>query len=475
LSKLSPLEKWSYALGGIPQAAKDAAFVNFVVFYYTQVLGLSGTLTGLAMLIALTWDAISDPLVGSWSDTVRTRWGRRHPPILVGGIATAFMFLLLFNPPAGLDETQIFLWLLGVSLLLRTFITINFIPYQAMGAELSTDYDQRTIIAKARVTIAWLAGMALPAIAFLFFFQADGDRDGRLVAENYWYYGLMTAALMLLAVLASVWGTRSAIPRLPQAAADSPRFSLSRPLTDFLLAAKNYNFRISIGTKLAFGICAGSFTTLGLYMGTYFWEFTSTQLAGLVIPTFFGTITAFTTIHRLGKRYDKPQLIAGLCLLFFFNTLWFIGGRLLGVLPDNGHGLLYLLQLVQVYLSVFILVSMQILGASLLADILDQQEVETGIRQEGVFFAASTFVYKATTGVGTFIGGITIDLVGLKPGIEPGAVPESTLTALGWISGPVVSLLVLVAWYFATKIRLSRQQVHTIQAQLAARVSPTPP
>jgi GPH family glycoside/pentoside/hexuronide:cation symporter len=469
LSKLSPLEKWSYALGGIPQAAKDAAFINFVVFYYTQVLGLSGTLTGLAMLIALTWDAISDPLVGSWSDTVRSRWGRRHPLILGGGIATALMFLLLFNPPAGLGETGAFLWLLGVSLLLRTFITINFIPYQAMGAELSEDYDQRTIIAKARVTLAWMAGMALPAIAFLFFFQADGDVDGRLIAANYWYYSLMSAVLMFVAVLVCVWGTRSAIPRLPQAAADAPRFSLSRPVTDFLMAAKNRNFRISIGTKLAFGICAGSFTTLGLYMGTYFWEFSATQLAGLVIPTFFGTITAFTTIHRLGKRYDKPQLIASLCLLFFFNTLWFIGGRLLGLLPENGHASIYLLQLVQVYLSVFILVCMQILGASLLADILDQQEVETGVRQEGVFFAASTFVYKATTGIGSLIGGVTIDIVGLKPGVEPGAVPEATLTALGWISGPCVSLLVLVAWYYATKIRLSRAQVTTIQQQLAAR------
>jgi len=58
---------------------ENAAFINFVVFYYTQVMGLSGTLTGLAMSIALSWDAISDPLVGSWPDTVRSRWGRRQP------------------------------------------------------------------------------------------------------------------------------------------------------------------------------------------------------------------------------------------------------------------------------------------------------------------------------------------------------------------------------------------------------------
>jgi GPH family glycoside/pentoside/hexuronide:cation symporter len=465
---MSSIEKWCYATGGIPQAAKDAAFINFVVFYYTQVMGLSGTLTGLAMLIALSWDAISDPLVGSWSDTVRSRWGRRHPLIFVGGIATSLVFLLLFNPPSGLGEMQLFIWLVGVSLVLRTFVTIYYIPYSAMGAELSTDYDQRTIIAKARVTVGWLAGMALPTIAFVFFFKSDGSGDGRLVAENYWHYGLLSTALMLVAVLVCVWGTRSAIPRLPQAKPGGPAFTLSRPFSDFMQAASNANFRVTIGTKLAFGICAGTFTTLGLYMGTYFWEFSTNQLAGLIAPTLLGTITAFLIIHRLGKRYDKPQLIAALCLIFFFNMLWFIGGRLLGLWPDNGHPLLYILQMGQTYITVFVIVSMQVLGVSLLADILDQQEAETGSRQEGVFFGASTFVIKSTTGVGSLIGGITIDLVGLQPGAEPGSVPESTLTALGWISGPCVALLVLVAWYFATKVRLSRQQVQAMQKQLSA-------
>ena len=185
MRSLNSLEKWSYAVGSMPFAVKDAAFVNFVVFYYTQVQGLSGTLTGLAMFLALSWDAISDPVVGSWSDTLRTRWGRRHPMLVVGGIPTAILVLLLFDPPANLGEIGVFSWLLGVSILLRTFLTIYIIPHTAMGAELSTDYDERTVIAKARVTMGWLAAMALPAIGFLFFFQMDHGVDGRLVADNY--------------------------------------------------------------------------------------------------------------------------------------------------------------------------------------------------------------------------------------------------------------------------------------------------
>jgi Na+/melibiose symporter-like transporter len=89
MSTLTPLEKWSYAIGNMPFAVKDVAFNSFVVFYYTQVQGLSGSLTGLAMFIALSWDAVTDPFVGSWCDTVRSRWGRRHPLLLVGGVPTA--------------------------------------------------------------------------------------------------------------------------------------------------------------------------------------------------------------------------------------------------------------------------------------------------------------------------------------------------------------------------------------------------
>ena len=104
MASLTPLQKWSYAIGNVPYSVKDAAFGNFVVFYYTQVLGLGGTLAGLAMFLAMTWDAVSDPVVGGWSDTLRTRWGRRHPMLVFGGLPTALLFLLVFPPDMGLDR-----------------------------------------------------------------------------------------------------------------------------------------------------------------------------------------------------------------------------------------------------------------------------------------------------------------------------------------------------------------------------------
>ena len=160
MRSLNSLEKWSYAVGSMPFAVKDAAFVNFVVFYYTQVQGLSG---------ALGWPCnVSGPQLGR-----RFRSRRRqlvgHVAHRVGAGAIRCWLVGRYShchcyssccliPRHSLGEIGVFAWLLGVSILLRTFLTIYIIPHTAMGAELSTDYDERTVIAKARVTMGWLAG-----------------------------------------------------------------------------------------------------------------------------------------------------------------------------------------------------------------------------------------------------------------------------------------------------------------------------
>ncbi len=471
MRKITALEKWAYAIGNMPYSVKDAAFINFVVFYYTQVQGLSGSLAGLAAFIALSWDAVTDPIVGSWSDTYHSRWGRRHPLILVGGLGTAVMFLALFAPPAGLSEMGTFAWLTGVAIVLRTFLTINFIPFQAMGAELSPDYDERTVIAKARVAMGWLAGMFMPAIALYFIFQPGAEGDGRLVAENYKAYGVLSTVLAAAATLFCVWGTRTVISRLPPGSGEAGGLGIGKTINDFRVALANRNFRITIGTNLAFGMAVGVYSTLGLYLGTYFWEFSSTQLAGMVVPTALATLLAFAVLGRIGERYDKPTLVWVCCLSIAINTFWLVGARLLGWLPENGHPVIYPLFLLNTLLAVFTIVCLQAVGASLTADILDENELATGRRQEGVFFAAGTFILKATTGVGTMVAGIIVDSAGIQPGVEPGEVPQQALTLLGTFQLAVIGSLAIIAFLFALRIRLSREDHARIREQLAVRAA----
>lgn len=458
-------EKWSYAIGNMPFSVKDAAFSNFVVFYYTQVQGVSGTLAGLAFFLSLSFDALSDPIVGSWSDSIRSRLGRRHPVMIVGAIPTALLFLALFVPPEGLGNTGMFVWLLVVSILLRTSLTFYFIPYTALGAELSTHYDERTVIAKARVSMGWVAAMALPAIAFAILFPQENGIDGRLVAENYVHYGQISALVAFLAAFICIAGTWSVIPRLPQAKLDHT-FSWSAPFNDMRRVFGNRNFRFSMGSTLAFGISAGAYTALSLYVVTYFWEFSTQQLAGVVVTTALGTLAAFLLIARLGRRFDKPLLLAAASVVLAINCVWFIGARLLDWLPANGDATLYILLLLNNGVAVFTIVGLQAISASLTADIVDEHELLTDQRQEGVMFAAGTFVQKATIGIGTLLAGVVIDLSGVQADSLPGEVDAEVLFALGSFTLLVTATPALIAAYFNSKIKLGRVEHARIRAEL---------
>ena len=92
----------AFGVGQIAEGLKNASFNLFVLFYYNSVLGLSGSLCGLAIGIALVFDGLSDPLMGSISDNHRSRWGRRHPFMVIAALPFALAFFVLFAPPAGI-------------------------------------------------------------------------------------------------------------------------------------------------------------------------------------------------------------------------------------------------------------------------------------------------------------------------------------------------------------------------------------
>ena len=287
---------------------------------------------------------------------------------------------------------------------------------------------------------------------------------------NYWHYGILSALAAGVATLVCVVGTRTAIPRLPQAA-PGVTFDWAQPLDDLKLIFRNRNFRISMGATLAFGMCAGVYTTLGLYMGTYFWEFSTDQLAGFIAPTAIGTLLAFVCLNRLGRRFDKPTLLSAVSFGLAINVVWLIGARLLGLLPDNGHPLIYPMQLLNLGIAVMLIVALQALSISLWADILDEQQLVTGRRQEGVVFAAGSFVGKATTGAGSLLAGIVIDLSGIAPGAAPGAVSQGVLQSLGWFTLITIGSLAMVAFLFFTRLQLSRADHMKVASQLAAQGS----
>ncbi|NNL68212.1 MAG: hypothetical protein HKP30_18325, partial [Myxococcales bacterium] len=182
------------------------------MLYYTTVLGLPGTLSGLAIFIALCVDAVTDPLVGSISDHFRSRIGRRHPFMYFAAIPMGLCFYGLFAPPDGLSERQLFAWLTTFAIGVRLFLTFYMVPSGALGPEMTTHYDERTRLVSYRWLIGWMGALAILTSGwFVFFADREVVGDGRLDPANYPQLGLFAGVLVATAILVSSAGTHSVI------------------------------------------------------------------------------------------------------------------------------------------------------------------------------------------------------------------------------------------------------------------------
>ncbi|MCR9259406.1 MAG: MFS transporter [Pseudomonadaceae bacterium] len=457
-----------YATGVLSFTTKDVAFGSFVLFYYVSVVGLSGTLAGVVLFIALAWDALTDPIIGSFSDNLRSRWGRRHPLMAASGIPLAASLYLLFSVPEGLGQMGLFLWMLGVCIALRTFITLFTVPYLALGAELSNDYLERSKIAGARTLFGWLAGILLTAGAWYFVFDTSEGVDGRLITANYHLWGTVSFAVVAIFTTLVLVVTRKRIPFLPQANVGNA-FSLKQLAEDLTIAFKNSNFKYLFFVMLTLGVATGLNGALGTHLNTYFWEFTTAQLAVLTLLVVVPIAVMTLMMNWLNERIEK-QTVLNICIIgLVINTLWLIPGRLLDWIPSNGTDAIFYIVTAQVGISSALVIWFQTVSASVIADITDEQEYLTHKRQEGVFFAAQGFSIKFVTGFGSLVGGVVIDLIRLPVGAAPGTVEADIIFNLGIVMGPCIALSLLVPYFFSRKITLSRARHSEIRSLLDAR------
>jgi Na+/melibiose symporter-like transporter len=450
-------------------AAKDAAVINFVPFFFLQVMGLPGAYYAWAALIGQISDAVSDPVLGTVSDNHRSRWGRRHP-FMVGAILPyAACFYFMFAPGEGFSPLALFVWLAVALVAMRSTLTVFAVPYAALGAELSTNYEERSLIVSYRTILGWLAGIAIPFVALtLVFSRAPEGGDGRLVATNYVTYAWISMFVVVVTITVSAWFTRKEIPHLP-VPPTRRALRLLDPARDLIEALRNRNFRWIFVAMLFVGASTGVAVTFALFVNTYFWEFTSEQVGIIIMASVIGNVAAFAVLRPLVKRFEKKTIYIASIVLMVVNGLWWIPGRLLGLLPENGAPILFFLALVnQFFLAAAVLVQ-QTMAPAMIADIADEHEVETGARKDAVFFAAIGFSLKIPTGLGQFAGGFLLAWITIPTGALPGSVAPDVLFRLGIVAGPIVSLSFLTPLWFLARYHLSRARHAELQAILAER------
>ncbi len=429
----------AFGTGQLPEGIKSAAFGFFLLFYYNQVLGLSGTLSGIAIFIAMVVDAISDPLVGALSDGTRSRWGRRHPYMYVAALPFALSFYFLFAPPDGLSEMGLFLWLTTFSVLTRTFISFYSVPHLSLGAELSRDYDERTLLSSLRMIMQLLGMFAVLIGGPLFFFNATADFDnGQLNPEAYPPFALTAFWIMVIGVWISAIGTHSHIPMLPQAPTDS-RFSPLAVASDLVNAFKIRAFSAVVSASIIAGMNQGMVQALILYTGTYFFELSPNQMTlvftGGVVGVTIGSILTRPLSTFVTEK--KNLYIAGYTWYAIF-TSYVIILKLMGLLPENGHPFIAPLYIISGAISGIGLGLAIPLSASMIADITDEHERRFGTRQEGIYYAAASFAGKAIGGSGAILAGLIIDFSGIPQGATPSTVSAEAVSRFGWALGPAV-------------------------------------
>ena len=458
--------KLAYGLGSVAYGIKDNGFSTLLLLFYNQVVGLPADLVGLAIMIALVFDAFIDPIIGHLSDQTRTRWGRRHPFMYASAIPVGLLYLLLWNPPRG-SHLGTLAYLVGVAILVRTAISFYEVPSAALAPELTSDYHERTSVLGYRYLFGWIGGMGMVLLTFVVFLRPNAAFPvGQLNPAGYRTYAFVASALMSATILVSALGTHAratSVPRLPGSST-----SFAGTARAIAASLRNRAFACLMAAGI-FGFTAQGLTfALSTYLNTFFWQFPASVLAVFVFATVAGVAASFALATGASKRWGKRRTSSVVTASYPVVAIAPYLLRIVGAFPANDSAALLPLLLVSTFVSTALGVAGAILSASMMADVAEDSQTRTGERREGIFFAGSFFVQKCVSGLGLFLSGLILALVAFPTGAVPGRVPLTVLNDLALIySGGLVALAGLAAiflWHFP----LGDQREHEARlAQLA--------
>lgn len=460
--------KLAYGVGAVALGLKDNGFSYLLLLFYNQVVGLPAATVGLAIMIALVVDAIFDPIIGQVSDNLRSRWGRRHPFMYASALPIALSYLLLWNPPMSWSNEALFYYLIVVAVLIRTFLAMFEIPSSALAPELTVDYDDRTKLLSYRAAFNWYGALIMSLAVFQVFLRPDATHPvAQLNPSGYSDYGLVSAGLMFVVILLSALGTHNRIPYLR--APPPRRTSILQGFRDMLNAMANRALVPMLMAGIFNAMAYGLSVALSLYFNTFLWGFTAQQVSFFIMTQFLSSALAIAIATPLSARLGKRNATILAKVFVPLVGLAPIVLRLLDLFPANGHVLLLPIMLVTHMISVTAASVVAILHGSMIADVVEDHELKSGQRSEGVFVAANIFIAKATSGVGIFASSMLLLAVGFPDGAQPGSVDPTVIRNLALIYAPSLIVMHLCAIGSIMLYRITRESHARTVAALAER------
>jgi GPH family glycoside/pentoside/hexuronide:cation symporter len=466
--KIPLLDKIGYGSGNFSTGISGQVIGIYLVFYCTAILNIPGSLVGLAISLSIIWDAITDPLMGYISDMTKSKiFGRRHQYLLIGGTGLGIFNYLLWNINSGLSDYLKFAIIFFLILIIKTFSTIYVTPYTALGAELSNDYNERTSIQGFK-TIFFLLGLAFVSVfgMFVFFRPTPQFPSGQLNPSSYSSMGIFSSILIVIFAFVCFYSTKKYIPILNKytnkGTSDGKLKTLLSAFKEILL---NKNFRYVALAYMFTNIASALVANTGLHVFTYTFSLSNQQIALIIGIQLFVSILSQPIWALAAKKLDKkPSMIWGIIISIISSLLFlilvFMKNHIMGnafyfipfsILAGFGTGALFTLPF------------------SMVADVIDLDELNTGKRTEGSYYGCLTLFYKLSQSITLLLIGFVLDLVKFNAKLP--IQNESTVIVLGLMLSIGSGISFIAALVSISGYTLNRSTIENIQKKIAEKSS----
>ncbi len=404
---------FGWSLGTLAMSSLLNTQTAMLMIYLISAVGIAPAVAGSLVFISKIYDGITDPIMGVVSDRTTSRWGRRRPYLLLGGMLAALSVVGLFSiHTVSFVSTQI--WVLVMLLVAATAYTVFNVPYMSMPAEMVQDPYERSKLMSFRV--AWIAVGTFVGIALAPRLVAYArDTMGVPETEAFSLMSLITAAIILLASLGCFFSTRGALA--------TERTRVSIPFTEQARTAlANRPFLILLGIKYL-GLYALSATVAtNIFFVRQVMQQSEAIMLWYGLAYMVGTLTAIAPWVLVSRRLSKAKtlaLSAGLAAVV--NLTWLLSG------PEEPLALYMLRGFVLAMTNG----GMLLMGESLRHDFMESDYRKTGLRREGLYAGLYSFVEKLAFASAPLTLGLLLSSMGFVPGLpRTAAQPESALLAI---------------------------------------------
>lgn len=447
-----------YGTGNFGYGFVTQMFASYFVFYATAVLLLPGSFIGLIVSLSIVWDAISDPVMGYISDNTKSKFGKRHVYIFSGTLLIAITNLSLWHVEVDIATWIKFIWIMMSVFLIKTFVTVFITPYSALGAEMSTDYNERSKIQAVKTIFFLAALMIVTAVCMFVFFKPTATYEfGQLNPQAYKNIAYTASLVMLVTGLITYFSTKSFNINTRKS---NHKLTLSELMYQIKYSLKCKDFRKIFLGYLFTNLASAIIGVVGLHTFTYTFAMNNYKI-GIVLGTqFLVSILAQPLWVKVAAKIDKKAAVTiGLKISIFGCMMLFA----LVVLRDQVI-LHYEYMIVYAVVIGFGTSGLFSLPLSMVADTVDQQELQTGERTEGIYFGMLNFGYKMSQSIAILILGFALDIIRFNPKI--GVQDDFTLLSLGVVLSVGSLIAFILAHYVYSSYSLNESKINEIQKKI---------